>query len=81
MIRTLLLSLLVPIILSVFSGCNPSESTFLSTNSTQCKGCVRCVNVCKADAIRMISNKAVIDLSKCTKCGNCIEICLENAIY
>lgn len=75
---------LLIIILLLFSyiGCNSSlDSAVLSVDRNQCTGCASCVYVCKADAIRIISNKAVIDLSKCIKCGSCVEVCPENAIY
>lgn len=63
-------------------GCDlPSESATLSIDRSQCIGCAKCVVVCKADAIRILSNKAVIDPSKCIKCGNCVEICPVDAVY
>ena len=63
-------------------GCNYStEHAVLSVDAGQCKGCAKCLSVCEGDAIRIISNKAVIDPSKCIKCGNCIEVCPINAIY
>ena len=62
-------------------GCSPTESAILSIDRSQCIGCAKCINVCKADAIRIISNKAVIDPSKCIKCGNCVEICPVDAVY
>ncbi len=65
----------------VCTGCNPTESAVLSVDRSQCMGCAKCVAVCKGDAIRIISNKAVIDPTKCINCGNCVEICPVNAIY
>ena len=62
-------------------GCNPTESATLSVDRSLCTGCAACVAVCESDAIRIISNKAVIDPTKCTKCGNCVEMCPENAVY
>lgn len=62
-------------------GCNPTESATLSVDRAQCIGCAKCIPVCQADAIRIISNKAVIDPTKCIKCGNCVEICPVNAVY
>ena len=61
-------------------GCSPTENATLSIDRNQCIGCAKCINVCKADAIRIISNKAVIDPSKCIKCGNCVEICPVDAV-
>ena len=73
---------LVLVVLIVAAGCsNPSKSAFLSVDKANCMGCSECVAVCPADAIRIISNKAVIDPNKCVKCGYCIEVCPVNAIY
>lgn len=69
------------LLLFIYTGCNPTESAVLSIDRNQCIGCAKCFNVCPADAVRMISNKAVIDPVKCIKCGNCVEICPVNAIY
>jgi|GEM_PF-3454829 len=63
------------------SGCSPTDNATLSVDPYRCIGCAKCTVVCKADAIRVISNKAVIDPSKCIKCGNCVEICPVNAVY
>jgi NAD-dependent dihydropyrimidine dehydrogenase PreA subunit len=69
-------------LLFVSVGCNYSPGhPVLSVDSSQCKGCAKCLNVCEGDAIRIISNKAVIDPSKCIECGNCVEVCPINAIY
>lgn len=65
----------------IITGCNPTENAILSVDKAQCIGCMKCTPVCNSDAIRIISNKAVIDPTKCTKCGDCIEACPVNAIY
>lgn len=62
-------------------SCNPTESATLSVDRNLCTGCATCVAVCESDAIRIISNKAVIDPTKCSKCGNCVEMCPESAVY
>lgn len=70
------------LLLFIYTGCNPpTESAFLTVDRNQCTGCAKCLNVCTADAIRIISNKAIIDPAKCIKCGNCVEICPVYAIY
>ena len=58
----------------------PSPGAYLSVSEARCKGCRQCVEVCNADAIVIISNKAVIDPSKCIQCKKCIDICPEDAI-
>ncbi len=75
----LLLSMLL--IFALMHCTSPSEQATLSVDTKQCSGCTNCFPVCEADAIRIIANKAVIDLSKCVKCGKCVEVCPENAIY
>ena len=80
--RVINYSVLIFFLLLAYIGCNlPTESATLSIDRSQCIGCAKCIGVCKADAIRIISNKAVIDPDKCIKCGNCVEICPVNAIY
>ncbi len=80
--RKLIIHCLVLLLLAVATGCdNPAKGAFLSVDKANCMGCSECVGVCAADAIRIISNKAVIDPTKCVECGNCIEVCPFNAIY
>ena len=58
----------------------PSDGAFLTVDPMRCFGCSSCVRICNADAIVMISEKAVIDLTKCIQCGKCINICPVDAI-
>lgn len=58
----------------------PTAGAYLSVSQHRCVGCGECVKVCDADAIIIISNKAVIDLSKCIECGQCIDACPYDAI-
>ncbi len=83
MIRILMrYGLMLFLLLVVYSGCDiPTESAILTIDRSQCIGCAKCIDVCEADAIRIISNKAVIDPTKCIKCGNCVEICPVDAVY
>jgi Fe-S-cluster-containing hydrogenase component 2 len=37
--------------------------------------------VCNADAITIISNKAVIDPTNCNQCWKCLDACPYDAIY
>lgn len=79
--RKVILFCVLIIGVAVFSGCSPTENAVLSVDRAQCMGCAKCASVCTADAIRIISNKAVIDPTKCIGCGNCVEVCPVNAIY
>lgn len=45
-----------------------------------CTGCRRCVKECKAEAIRIEDNLAIIDFDKCTQCGKCVEACPSGAL-
>ena len=58
----------------------PTAGACLSVSQHRCVGCGECVKVCDADAITIISNKAVIDPSKCIECGQCIDACPYDAI-
>ena len=50
------------------------------TVSNQCAGCGRCTeNVCFADAIHIINERAVIS-DNCKGCGRCIDVCARKAI-
>jgi ferredoxin len=60
---------------------DPTQGAFLSVDSSLCSGCRKCVAVCNADAITIISNKAVIDPTKCIKCYKCVDACPYDAIY
>jgi uncharacterized protein (DUF362 family)/Pyruvate/2-oxoacid:ferredoxin oxidoreductase delta subunit len=40
-----------------------------------CKGCKKCMQICPAQAIKMVDNKPVIDRKKCIKCFCCQEFC------
>ena len=81
-IKIVCMSIVLTVVtLSYIGYSTPSENAVLSVDRNQCMGCQKCFYVCPADAIRIISNKAVIDPTKCTKCGNCVETCPVFAIY
>lgn len=43
-----------------------------NTIAAKCIGCRQCFMNCPSDAITMVSNKSVIDQSKCSGCNTCI---------
>jgi electron transport complex protein RnfB len=45
-----------------------------------CLGCRACVKACEQDAITMVYNLAVVDLTKCIGCGACAEKCPSGCI-
>jgi electron transport complex protein RnfB len=63
-------------------GCKtgPTNGAFLTVFENKCYGCGECTRVCKADAIVIINNKAVIDPAKCVRCGKCVIACPIGAI-
>jgi NAD-dependent dihydropyrimidine dehydrogenase PreA subunit len=46
----------------------------------RCTGCGVCVDSCRAGAIRIIANHAVIDDSLCDQCEACISACPQEAL-
>lgn len=52
----------------------------LSVCSAGCIGCKMCEKVCEFDAVKVESNIAHIDPSKCTNCGKCAEKCPKKVI-
>jgi electron transfer flavoprotein alpha subunit len=46
----------------------------------KCTGCTLCVRECPVEAIRMLDEKAVIDLDTCILCGACEKVCPVDAI-
>ena len=45
-----------------------------------CVGCKRCEKACKVGAIKVIEDKACIDIEKCILCGACIAACRKDAL-
>lgn len=46
----------------------------------QCKGCRKCVDFCKFNALAYIKDKLIVFEEVCHSCGGCIILCPENAI-
>ena len=49
----------------------------------KCLGCEECIPYCPVQAIKVIEEKASIDLDLCVECGACIrsEVCPTQALY
>ena len=73
---------LLSILMAVLFACDPGPTSgaYLTVSQGRCVGCGECVKVCDADAITIINNKAVIDVSKCIECAQCIDACPYDAI-
>ncbi len=48
-------------------------------NADACMGCGLCADICRESAIRMMSEKPVLDMSLCILCGDCIQSCPTDA--
>ncbi len=46
----------------------------------KCSNCGNCLNVCRFDAVKLISDRYTIDELNCEGCSLCYHICPENAI-
>ena len=49
-------------------------------SNNRCTACKECVEICPTNAIKIVSNKAIVDYSKCIRCYCCHEVCPESAI-
>ena len=45
----------------------------------RCVGCLQCVETCPEQAISIIDNRPVTEMSKCRLCGRCVETCMACA--
>lgn len=48
--------------------------------SDWCKGCGKCVDKCKQNALSIINNKCQVDMDKCVLCSYCADVCDEFCI-
>ena len=46
----------------------------------KCTGCESCVPECPSDAIKMVNDKAIVDIDACVDCGVCVDTCPVEAI-
>jgi Fe-S-cluster-containing hydrogenase component 2 len=49
-------------------------------NNSKCTYCLKCVNDCFVQAIKVEDKQIVINNTGCIKCGHCIAICPVNAV-
>ena len=47
---------------------------------SKCTGCGTCVEVCPAEAIKLVNDKSEIDQDECLECGACQSECVNGAI-
>ncbi|MGE4568217.1 MAG: DUF362 domain-containing protein [Bacteroidales bacterium] len=50
-------------------------------NSDECVGCGTCIDVCRAGAISVVKDKAVINPELCIGCRACEKVCPMDAIH
>lgn len=70
-----------PILQVIDMACDDcSVAKYVVTDA--CRGCLahRCVTSCKFGAIKIINQRAVIDIELCKECGKCEVACPYNAI-
>lgn len=64
----------------------PYPNDFWSTNylacisSDNCTGCGICTSRCQVDAIKLSSERAVVNINRCIGCGVCVPTCPSGAI-
>jgi nitroreductase/NAD-dependent dihydropyrimidine dehydrogenase PreA subunit len=59
------------------------EAAIVTIDHSKCKGCGKCVNVCKDFEFTIVDGKAALlaqPLFGCIACGHCMAICPEGAI-
>lgn len=49
-------------------------------DTSKCKGCKICTNICPVLSIKVVNKKATVDADKCRGCANCADRCPEYAI-
>ena len=50
-------------------------------DEAKCTGCATCIDVCPNEAIKLVSEKAIIDAELCLECGSCEGECPNAAIF
>lgn len=62
--------------------CNPESQKIkpqLSFFSTKCIGCLKCIEVCPENAIKMGKEHLELNRNLCSLCGKCAEVCFAEA--
>lgn len=54
--------------------------TNIIINKETCVGCGMCAEDCSRQAIRLINDKAVVELSLCNECGHCLAVCPNGSV-
>ena len=49
-------------------------------DAEKCTGCEACVDSCPSEAIKMVDEKAFIEVDNCVDCGVCVDECPVEAI-
>lgn len=49
-------------------------------DASLCTGCKKCSEICRFNALAVISGKVIVFPELCHSCGGCIEVCPEGAI-
>lgn len=49
-------------------------------DAEKCTGCEACVDSCPSEAIKMVEEKAIIEVDNCVDCGVCVDECPVEAI-
>ena len=49
-------------------------------DENKCTGCESCVEECPSEAIKMVNDKAEINVETCVDCGVCVDACPVEAI-
>lgn len=52
----------------------------LEVRDCRCRDCLKCIDICPTQAIRMKKNKLVIDHNACIFCGACVDFCDKNGL-
>ena len=60
---------------------NESGVKMFKVDKEKCVGCGACIEVCPAQAISMVDDKAEVNSDKCVDCGRCVQVCSQEAIY
>lgn len=46
----------------------------------ECIECMKCVEVCEEDAVKIVDGEPLFDMALCVKCGKCAKVCPSGSI-